>query len=298
MECTIHIVHSIELVTPHCRILTNFHIIRLDRLIQISLVLPKCIEISTFNLFILKILVTYILHVNDLIQCLLCHCEVYFKCLHLLNLILGSATDVKAKIPYGLLETITNFLPSGGQQYLHHWKNKLYWAILCLASTWPIKTKAILEALTPSKEYLFTDPLCWPPLWPTAPINTSSVGKSWLYWWDYRETFQTGQVDVNFMCIQQAHLLFRCSVWGWLTLLARLAVPSAWPGVSEWDKLVIEYRPVWRKWATGMRRQVHGSQRQIGPGPSGSSLIVRHCQRKFGRLQRRVTCLLEFTCTI
>lgn len=185
---------------------------------------------------------------------------------------------MEAKIAYGLLETIANFLPSGGQQYLHHWKNKLHWAILCLASTWPLKTKAILQALTPSKEYLFTDPLLLAPLWPTAPINTTSVGKSWLHWWDYRETFQTGQVDVNVMCIQQAHLLFRCSVWGWLTLLARLAVPSAWPGVSEWDKLVIECRPVRRKWATGTRSWGHGSPRQIGPGPSGSFLIVRHCQ--------------------
>jgi len=72
-----------------------------------------------------------------------------------------------------------------------------------------------------------------PPL--SGPTNTSSVGKSWLDGWEYGETFQTGQVDTNAMCIQLTHLLFRLLVWGWLALL-----PSAWPGVSVWDKLLIE----------------------------------------------------------
>lgn len=43
--------------------------------------------------------------------------------------------------------------------------------------TWPLETKAILEALTPSKEYLFTDPLCWAPqLLPQTPPQWAKVG--------------------------------------------------------------------------------------------------------------------------
>jgi len=44
--------------------------------------------------------------------------------------------------------------------------------------TWPLETKAILEALTPSKEYLFTDPLCRVPQTPPQWAKVGSMAEN------------------------------------------------------------------------------------------------------------------------